>query len=495
MIRLNSYKFFFARFLRKLNFFCTFVGNFKIYITMAFDPKNYEFSAGEHENEKVIFVRFQYNSLWHKELKTKFPTAKWNPKNKYWYIKDTNTIREEIGMTSRTEAAYRTEAAPKAGTAPKTEAAPRTGTVTKAEAASRTGTVTKAEAASRTGTAIRTGTTTKAEAAPITETASRTGTATITGTAAEAGTAIRTETTVAKTGTVPKTEIGKAVMSKICPVNIAALERMCEQLVLKGYSPNTIKSYSVEFAQLLYLIKEVPVDSLTPERLRAYILYCLNELKLSENTIHSRLNALKFYFEQVLNQDKIFFDSIPRPKKKSQLPEVISKKDIAKIFSCVTNPKHLLMLKLCYGMGLRVSEIVKLKVKNIDSQRMLVHIEAAKGKIDRYVALPTSILDDLRSYYLAMRPKDFLFEGENGGQYSIRSAQLVFQNAKEKAKINKSVGIHGLRHSYATHLLESGTDMVFIQKLLGHKDIKTTEIYARVSTRHIGNIKSPLDDL
>jgi site-specific recombinase XerD len=146
-------------------------------------------------------------------------------------------------------------------------------------------------------------------------------------------------------------------------------------------------------------------------------------------------------------------------------------------------------------MGLRVSEIVNLKIANIDSRRMIVHLEAAKGKQDRYVTLPSSILDDLRNYYRVYQPKIYLFEGQYGGQYAIRSVQMVFKNAMRKAKINKSVGIHGLRHSYATHLLECGTDMLFIQKLLGHKDIKTTEIYAKVSNRQLGNIKSPLDDL
>ena len=377
----------------RMKCFCIFAEILNLYL-MSFDPKNYQFSTGEHHEKNVIFVQFQYNPLWHKELKEKFATAKWSVSKKRWYLPDTNTIRNEIGMELRTN-----------------------------------------------------------------------------------------------------TEMGKAAISQIHPVNFAALERMREHLLLKAYSPHTIKTYCVEFAQLLYLLKEIPVDTLTAERLRSYILYCVTELKLSENIIHSRLNAIKFYFEQVLRRDKIFFEGIPRPKKKSILPKALSKKDVARIFSQVKNAKHLLMLKLCYGMGLRVSEIVNLKITDIDSQRMLVHIEAAKGKTDRYVTLPASILDDLRNYYRAMRPKKFLFEGLYGGQYSIRSAQAVFKNAMEKARINKSIGIHGLRHSYATHLLESGTDMHFIQKLMGHKDIKTTEIYAKVSTRHIGNIKSPLDDL
>ena len=296
-------------------------------------------------------------------------------------------------------------------------------------------------------------------------------------------------------GMTPKTEPGKAVISQIHPVNHAALKRMHELLLLKAYSPHTIKTYCTEFAQLLYLLKDTPVDTLSPQRLRSYLLYCVTNLNLSENIIHSRMNAIKFFFEQVLHREKFFFEEIPRPKKKSSLPKVLSKNDIVKIFAHVDNLKHLMMLKLCYGMGLRVSEIVNLKISDIDSGRMSVHIEAAKGKRDRYVTLPSSILEDLRKYYRVYRPKIFLFEGQYGGQYAIRSVQAVFKSAMQKAKINKSVGIHGLRHSYATHLLECGTDMYFIQKLLGHKDIKTTEIYAKVSNRQLGNIKSPLDDL
>ena len=296
-------------------------------------------------------------------------------------------------------------------------------------------------------------------------------------------------------GMAPKLEMGKAVINQIHPVNLPALERMNELLLLRAYSPHTIRTYCVEFAQLLYILKDTPVDSLTPERLRSYFLYCVARLKLSESIIHSRMNAIKFYFEQVLHRDKIFFDTIPRPQKKESLPKALSKKDIKKIFACMENLKHLMMLKLCYGMGLRVSEIVNLKITDIDSGRMLVHIEAAKCKRDRYVTLPSSILDDLRNYFRVYRPKTFLFEGQYGGQYAIRSVQAVFKNAMQKAKINKSVGIHGLRHSYATHLVECGTDMYFIQKLLGHKNIKTTEIYAKVSNRQLNKIKSPLDDL
>ncbi len=160
-----------------------------------------------------------------------------------------------------------------------------------------------------------------------------------------------------------------------------------------------------------------------------------------------------------------------------------------------TNVKHSTMLKMCYGMGLRVSEIVALKVKHIDSGNMQVLIEKAKGKKDRYVNLPESILAQLREYFKEYRPKEYLFEGQYGGQYSIRSAQNVFKNALVKAGINKDTGIHSLRHSYATHLMEAGTDIGHIQKLLGHANITTTLIYAKVTDRDTKKVKSPLDSL
>lgn len=153
------------------------------------------------------------------------------------------------------------------------------------------------------------------------------------------------------------------------------------------------------------------------------------------------------------------------------------------------------MLRLCYGLGLRVSELVGLKVADIDSGNMQVHIQRAKGKKDRYVALPSSILEQLRAYFREYRPKEYLFEGQYGGAYTARSAQAVFKQALRKAGINKQIGIHGLRHSYATHLLEAGTDIGFIQKLLGHEDIKTTLLYAQVTNHDLKRVKSPLDNL
>ncbi|TAE43212.1 MAG: integrase [Cytophagales bacterium] len=277
-------------------------------------------------------------------------------------------------------------------------------------------------------------------------------------------------------------------------INVPALKKYIETLQLKAYSLSTINTYRNEFKQLLQILQAKNVDELDEDRLRSYFLYCVNTLKLSENTLHSRINAVKFYFEQVLKREKFFID-IPRPKKPSILPKVISIKDIKKLFEVTENLKHNVMLKLCYGMGLRVSEIINLKIVDIDSNRMQVFIERAKGKKDRYANLPETILEQLRDYYRVYKPEKYLFEGQYGGQYSIRSAQQVFKTAMKKAKINKDVGIHGLRHSFATHLLENGTDVRFIQELLGHNDIKTTLRYTHVSEKSLQKIKSPLDNM
>ncbi|GAB4034778.1 tyrosine-type recombinase/integrase [Spirosoma gilvum] len=277
-------------------------------------------------------------------------------------------------------------------------------------------------------------------------------------------------------------------------MNQLALERLIETLQLKAYSSSTLRTYRNEFAQLLYVLKTTSVDSLDAERLRSYFLYCVNRLKLSENTLHSRINAIKFYYEQVLGREKFFFE-IPRPKKPSILPKVFSPADIKRLFDVTTNLKHNTMLKLCYGMGLRVSEIVSLKVTDVDSKNIEVFIGRAKGKKDRYANLPESILEQLRTYFREYKPKKYLFEGQYEEQYSVRSTQQIFKTALHKAKINKEVGINGLRHSFSTHLLENGTDVKFIQELLGHNDIKTTLRYTQVSEKSLKNIKSPLDRL
>lgn len=293
---------------------------------------------------------------------------------------------------------------------------------------------------------------------------------------------------------IPLQSIGKNAILHIHPVNQAAYTRLLDTLRLKGYSPNTLKTYTNEFVQILQTLRSHPVDQLDAERLRAYFLYCHTQLKLTPNQIHSRINAVKFYFEQVFHREKISID-IPRPKKPQLLPKVMSVHELERIFSTTSNLKHKLLLQLAYGMGLRVSEVAALKISDIDTRRKIVHLKGAKGKKDRIVNFPKSIFPLLRAYYRKYRPTDYLFKGQYGEAYSIRSIQAAFKQALKRAGINRPLGIHSLRHSYTTHLLEYGTDVTLIQKLLGHNDIKTTRIYLSVSKKELEKVTSPLDKL
>jgi integrase/recombinase XerD len=279
--------------------------------------------------------------------------------------------------------------------------------------------------------------------------------------------------------------------------NKAQLLLYLEQLALKKYSRSTLQTYRNEFMQLLQLLGDNQVQDLTPEHLKRYMLYCVVKLQLSENTLHSRLNALKFYFEQVLKREKFFWE-IPRPKRPLQLPKLLNEEELRKLFNALTNKKHKAMLFTAYSAGLRVSEIVHLKIKHIDSKRMQIFIERAKGKKDRYVNLSPVLLDILRNYIAEYKPKptEYLFESEQTfTAYPTRTVQQIFAKAKQKAGILKDVGIHSLRHSFATHLLDKGTDIKYIKDLLGHFDIRTTERYLHVSKQKLVNIISPLDDL
>jgi site-specific recombinase XerD len=187
---------------------------------------------------------------------------------------------------------------------------------------------------------------------------------------------------------------------------------------------------------------------------------------------------------------------LPRPKKPLQIPRMFSKEDIEKILKAIDNLKHKTILLLCYSSGLRVSEVVSLRVKDIDSNRMVINIRAAKGKKDRIVPLSPTTLKHLRAYFKEHKPTDFFFEGQYKGEpYSSRSIQLVLAAAKKKAGVNRGGSIHALRHSYATHLLDKGVDITYIQKILGHNDLKTTLRYLHVTNRDLSKIESPLEDL
>jgi len=277
--------------------------------------------------------------------------------------------------------------------------------------------------------------------------------------------------------------------------NEGELNKFVEMLTLKGYSPNTVRTYKNEFSVFLQQLKNVPVQGMTPERLSAYLFYCHRYLRLSENTIHSRLNALKFYYEQVLKREKFLWE-IPRPKKHLILPKVISEEKVIAGLTSIKNMKHKALLTTAYSAGLRVSEVINLKLTDINSDRMQIFVARAKGKKDRVVTLSSFALKVLREYYKLYKPTYWLFEGlEKERAYSTRSAQEIFKAAYIKLGLPSTMGFHSLRHSFATHLLENGTDIKYIQEILGHNDIKTTLRYTHVSKRAIETIESPLDKI
>ena len=283
----------------------------------------------------------------------------------------------------------------------------------------------------------------------------------------------------------------------ISETNEQVLQKMQQHLQLKGYSINTQRTYLNEMTQFLKVIRNESADTFTTSRLKDYLQYCHTTLKIGESTIHSRMNAMKFYYEQVLGREKLFWE-IPRPKRPALLPKLLSEMEIARLFNALQNKKHKAMLFTVYSAGLRVSEIVNLKIADMDSERMQIFISRAKGKKDRYVNLSPILLDILRQYISLyhIKPKKYLFESEQTkGAYPARTVQQIFTNAKNKAGILKEVGIHSLRHSFATHLLEKGTDIRYIKDLLGHFDIKTTERYLHVAKKSLVNIVSPLDDI
>ena len=285
--------------------------------------------------------------------------------------------------------------------------------------------------------------------------------------------------------------------SRISTVNAHVIPVMYAHLKLKAYSVATIRTYLGEMKQLLGILKDIPADDLDTGHIKRYLLFCFEKLQLTENTLHSRMNALKYYYEQVLGREKFFWE-IPRPKKQLLLPNFFNQDEITAILRSVVNVKHKTMLMLAYSSGLRVSEVVAIKTRDIDSKRMCILIRQAKGKKDRIVKLSPVLLIMLREYWKKYKPRPdaVLFEGQYAGEpYSTRSLQLVLAAAKQKAGIVKPGSVHALRHSFATHLLDKGTDVTLIMKLLGHNDIKTTLRYLHVTNRDMLQIVSPLDDL
>ena len=273
------------------------------------------------------------------------------------------------------------------------------------------------------------------------------------------------------------------------------LQAFKEWLQSRRYSPSTIKTYTEALKSFLVYFNDKPVSKLTNQDVINYNTHYILKKNLSTSFQNQVVNAIKLYFNTLQNIE-IVIDKIHRPKREKLLPNVLSKDEIKKILEAHSNIKHKTMLSVIYSCGLRRSELINLKPADIDSKRNIIIIRQAKGKKDRIVPLSQKVLALLRTYYIGYKPVTWLFEGQRGNEpYDERSLANVLKQAVEKANIQKPVSLHWLRHSYATHLLESGTDLRYIQELLGHSSSKTTEIYTHVSTNHLQNIKSPFDDL
>lgn len=263
----------------------------------------------------------------------------------------------------------------------------------------------------------------------------------------------------------------------------------------KRLSKNTIQVYIEALRVFLLFFNEKSVHELDYNDIIRFNNEYVIANKLSLSYQNQIINAVKKFF-QTIEHHKMNFDYVHRPKKEKALPNVLSKEEVKLILEAHSNLKHRAMLSLIYSCGLRRSELLHLKPADIDSKRNIVIIRQSKGKKDRIVPLSNKILALLREYYAIYTPKTWLFEGhEAQSQYDERSLSNVLKQALDKAKITKPVSLHWLRHSYATHLLEAGTDLRYIQEILGHSSSRTTEIYTHVSTKNIQNIKSPYDEL
>ncbi|MFQ5680418.1 MAG: tyrosine-type recombinase/integrase [Gemmatimonadota bacterium] len=272
------------------------------------------------------------------------------------------------------------------------------------------------------------------------------------------------------------------------------LERMAEELALRGYSSRTRKSYLGHARRFLEWAGERP-ERVGIRHARGYLRWVLEERGLTHAYADQVVSALKLLYARVLDRPLELLD-LPRPRRERKLPTVLSLEEVRAVLDAVHHPKHRAALMLVYGGGLRVGEVVRLRPTDLDPDRGLLHIRQGKGRKDRYVPLSEVALEAVRAYQQSYRPADWLFPGQRSGRHlHERSIQHAFRRACQAAGIRKPVSVHTLRHSYATHLLERGTDLRYIQELLGHASSKTTELYTRVTRRDLARIRSPLDEL
>lgn len=264
-------------------------------------------------------------------------------------------------------------------------------------------------------------------------------------------------------------------------------ETLKRELRIRNYSHNTIDSYVYYNRELLRYRQKDPRE-INTEDIKEYLDYLAGTR--SASTVSVAYGALMFYYKEIWRRS--FFVALKRPKKEKHLPVVLSKEEVTRMIECTENPKHLCIIQLLYGTGMRVGEIVRLKMRDIDFDRGMIHIKQSKGAKDRFTFLPDKLADTLKKQELLKAPDDFLFTNGRGTRLTERTISAVVGAGARKAGVAKQVTPHTLRHSFATHLLESGVDIRYIQELLGHANIQTTQIYTHVTNPQLKNIKSPL---
>jgi integrase/recombinase XerD len=279
--------------------------------------------------------------------------------------------------------------------------------------------------------------------------------------------------------------------------NIASLLQQSDRdIKLRGLSPKTCKAYLMQIRRFLNTVAK-PVNQISEWDIRAYLLQMITNdgTTVSRSYYNQAISAIKFLYDGVLHQPMIIKD-IPRPKRDKKLPTVLAEETVAQILQAIDNLKHLTILMLVYSAGLRVSEVVRLRKEDIDPYRNLIRVHGAKGRKDRETILSSCAFETLQKYQAKYRPECWLFPGPNPEKHlTTRTVEKVLENIRNKVGIDQTFSVHTLRHSFATHLLENGVDLRYIQELLGHESPKTTEIYTHVSRNHLGKIQSPLDRL
>ncbi|WP_394265072.1 site-specific tyrosine recombinase/integron integrase [Bergeyella zoohelcum] len=265
-----------------------------------------------------------------------------------------------------------------------------------------------------------------------------------------------------------------------------------ERLITQRYSPNSIKIYVGCVCSFLKTFSKYNPQDISLELIEKYILWIIKEKNISASYQKQILFSITKFYDSIYNKKLDLYSLYPK-RAEYKLPKYLSLSDVQKIINETDNLKHKSIISVLYGGGLRLSELINLQLSDINSDKMLIFIRQSKGKKDRVVMLSEKLLTLLRQYYVAYKPKVWLFEGQSGGQYSAKSIQQVVKSAAQKAGININVTPHTLRHAFATHLIENGTDIRFIQELLGHNSIKTTEKYTLITDVSKSKIKSPLD--